>query len=298
MHRTDSLSAVRKVALFTTFLGGLLPSLSAGGQNLLYWTQSQRNVSPNVAAVDRAPTGGGGREDILEQLVPPTSVFNGIALDAFNLHVFVTDASGIHRTNLDGSSKITISSVPSTDLEIDAANGRLFYVPISGTTANIRAMNLDGTGDTFIMNAPGVVQGLALDVAAGNSMPAPIIPRPPFAKRPWMARDKSHSEILSPLSAHSMWRSTRPAGNFSGRTTTLAMGSFPLVWMEQEVSQPCCPARESEPSVCISIPLIESCMRFLDSMERSALYDPIQTARILRCSRQTCRSAVIWRRST
>lgn len=70
--------------------------------------------------------------------------------------------------NLDGSGKITIGNSSSTDLEIDSVHGRLYYVPFSGTTADVRAMNLDGTGDVFIMSAPGVVQGLALDVAAGK----------------------------------------------------------------------------------------------------------------------------------
>jgi hypothetical protein len=80
-----------------------------------------------------------------------------IAIDHTNLKVYYANGNAIWKANLDGTGQALVTTTIGGpgDIEIDSANGHLYYSTGSGTPTDrrIRRVNTDGTGVTTIHDA-------------------------------------------------------------------------------------------------------------------------------------------------
>lgn len=160
---------------FLSFLMLATIATSVRGQAYLYWSQNGRQL--NTTDIVRTPLSGGPSEIILSEPYAPAAnngVFQGLAFDLVNRHLYSTDSAQIFRTNLDGTGRVNLARPVLTgifgivDVEIDLDARRLYY-PVD---LGVRSVSLDGTGDSLVASftpsgAAGSA-GVALDRAGGK----------------------------------------------------------------------------------------------------------------------------------
>ena len=133
----------------------------AGGR--LYWTE---RTSDRTGRIRRANLDGTNVR-LVKNL---TSVPHGIALDPVNGKLYVMNAWGkIQRLNVNGSNfqpnLITGLDTPS-NLVVDVASGKVYWIETPGGSGRIRRANLDGSSIQNV--ATGLAAPLSLAVANGN----------------------------------------------------------------------------------------------------------------------------------
>ena len=126
----------------------------AGGK--LYWTE---RTSDSTGRIRRASLDGRNVQ-LVKNL---TSVPHGIALDAANGKIYVTNAWGkIQRLNVDGSNfqpnLITDLESPK-GLTLDVSGGKVYWTEMSG---RIRRANLDGSNIEDLPAGPGTSMNIAM----------------------------------------------------------------------------------------------------------------------------------------
>ena len=82
---------------------------------------------------------------------------NALALDQTNSHIYIGTATGITRTDIDGSNATTISTEgdPIGGITLDVSNQKIYYtVNVTGDRDIVRSINFNGTGATTLVSSP------------------------------------------------------------------------------------------------------------------------------------------------
>ncbi len=133
----------------------------AGGN--LYWTERTGDRTGRI----RGANLDGTNVKLIKNL---TSVPHGIAIDATNSKLYLTNAWGkIQRMNLDGSNfqsnLITDLNTP-RHITLDVAGGKVYWTEMGQQDGRIRRANLNGSGVQNV--ATGLTAPLSLAVASGK----------------------------------------------------------------------------------------------------------------------------------
>ncbi len=153
-----------RIARTLLFLLAPLIGATAARAATLYWTEFAPDATGGIFRVDL---------DTLEvEPVIPTGLTSpyriAVDRDGGKMYWTSTYAGTIQRANLDGSDLETIVYAGYTTLGIavDGAGGKVYW----SAGSNVHWSNLDGSGAELLFNAgaPGMVQDLTLDPAAGK----------------------------------------------------------------------------------------------------------------------------------
>lgn len=147
----------------------LLSAQAAQASSFIYWSEDTR-LTTRERHIMRAETDGANIETILSEPIGGENVFGGIAFDPANGHFYSGTAGALFRANLDGSGRVNL--VPAVnqvaDVELDLADGKIYWSEAGGGVNAIYRANLDGSGKETLRNIgfAGGIEGIALDLTA------------------------------------------------------------------------------------------------------------------------------------
>lgn len=167
-------SATQRKARFVLLAAALMvnawftTSSIATPPGYIYWsTIATTGPNTSLSTIKRARLDGSDVETVIHN--PMSGRFGGIAFDVAKGFLYSGDLSTLFRANLDGTGRtVLVTNTSVTDVELDLVHGKIYWSDTSRDIIN-RA-NLDGSeAETIIrLNYVDLVEGLALDPAAGK----------------------------------------------------------------------------------------------------------------------------------
>jgi YVTN family beta-propeller protein/VCBS repeat-containing protein len=143
----------------------------------VYWSESARNPVVVSTSIMKANLDGSGVTTVMTQ-GSQANIFGGIAFDVTAGHLYSGDRLFLFRANLDGSGRVDIVPTSTSsqgrnqvgDVELDLANGKVYWTEGAFGNNAIHRANLDGSSHQVLFNIgfDGGMEGIALDIAGGK----------------------------------------------------------------------------------------------------------------------------------
>lgn len=163
-------------ALYTTDLNGgglanILPGsmvvsgvAADGAADMVFWQQPHHGAGQQQWKI-HAATRNGGSHSVIASWSQPIANSYGLAVDRTNQRVYWTDINGINSSNYNGTGAATVlASVNPTDVEVDPAANKVFWVTESSTAYNIWSANLNGSNPVTLATIPATTYVFGLTV--------------------------------------------------------------------------------------------------------------------------------------
>jgi len=142
-------------------------------QPWIYWSTAGElpGGSPN-SKIKRAWLDGSHEQTIVSG--PSSGRFGGIVCDPVRRHIYSGDGAYLFHVNFDGTARndLVLDLTPNviTDLGIDLARGKLFWITSGDSQGSLHRAGLDGSAHEIIANTNGLLlwEGLAIDELSGR----------------------------------------------------------------------------------------------------------------------------------